>query len=205
MHPGRDIGYPSRSFWRTSISSMIKADIVRDMRELQQILELQRHNLRHQLNEEEKASQGFLTMQHNLEVLTAMHELAPSIVIRDDEKIAAYALTELKECRSLVPALEDMFALIDSLDYEGRPIREQRFYTMGQICVGKEYRGMGLFDLLYQTHRAIYASQFDLFITEISSSNHRSLRAHQRVGFQTIATHRDHLDEWQLVLWDWTK
>ena len=184
---------------------MIKADIVRDKKDWSQILELQQQNLRDQLKEEEKAAQGFLTMRHSMEVLEAMHDLAPSIVIRDNDQIVAYALTELKECRSLVPALEDMFALIDSIDYEGRPIREQRYYTMGQICVGKEYRGMGLFDLLYHTHRDIYASRFDLFITEISSSNHRSLRAHQRVGFQTIATHRDHLDEWQLVLWDWTK
>jgi L-amino acid N-acyltransferase YncA len=184
---------------------MIKADIVRDKNDLQQILELQRQNLRHQLTEEEKVAHGFLTMQHSMEVLEAMHELAPSIVIRDEGRIVAYALTELKECRSLVPALEDMFALIDRLDYQGRPIRDQRFYTMGQICIGKAHRGMGLFDLLYRTHRDVYSSRFDLFITEISSSNHRSLRAHQRVGFQTIAIHRDHLDEWQLVLWDWTK
>ncbi len=74
---------------------------------------------------------------------------------------------------------------------------------MGQICIAKVYRGQGLFEQLYNYHKEIYQPQFDLFVTEISTRNHRSLRAHEKVGFKTIHTHRDNLDEWRVVAWDW--
>lgn len=42
--------------------------------------------------------------------------------------------------------------------------------------------------------------QFDFVITEISAANHRSLRAHQKTGFITIAAHTDDLNEWAVIL-----
>jgi RimJ/RimL family protein N-acetyltransferase len=74
---------------------------------------------------------------------------------------------------------------------------------MGQICVAKEYRGKDFVNELYEHHKKNYQSQFDLFITEISTRNHRSLRAHEKIGFETIHIHQDHLDEWAIVGWDW--
>jgi ribosomal protein S18 acetylase RimI-like enzyme len=74
---------------------------------------------------------------------------------------------------------------------------------MGQICVDKDYRGQGLFDMLYRHDRELYSNSYDFMVTEISVSNSRSLRAHQRVGFQTINVYRDEIDEWEVVLWDW--
>ena len=71
---------------------------------------------------------------------------------------------------------------------------------MGQVCVDKDYRGKGLFDLLYQKHKEIYQDQYDFVITEVSTRNHRSIRAHQRAGFQTINTYCDELDEWAVVI-----
>lgn len=37
------------------------------------------------------------------------------------------------------------------------------------------------------------------------ASNPRSLKAHEKVGFRRIATHRDEMDQWDVVLWDWKK
>jgi L-amino acid N-acyltransferase YncA len=74
---------------------------------------------------------------------------------------------------------------------------------MGQICVDKEFRGKGLFEELYQGHKEIYGSGFDFIITEISTSNHRSLRAHEKVGFETIHQYTDEMDEWAVVVWNW--
>lgn len=74
---------------------------------------------------------------------------------------------------------------------------------MGQICVAKEFRGEGLVKMLYQKHKEVYSSEYDFILTEISTSNHRSLKVHAKIGFQTIYTYRDQLDEWNLVIWDW--
>jgi hypothetical protein len=56
---------------------------------------------------------------------------------------------------------------------------------------------------LYQKHKDIYSSQFDFILTEISTSNHRSLKAHEKIGFKTIYSHIDEMDEWNVVVWNW--
>ena len=172
--------------------------------ELQQILQLQKKNLRNHVSEAEMKSQGFVTLHHDLSVLQQMHDLAPAVIIRDNEHVVAYALTMLRECRLLIPDLEPMFALLDQLYWNNKPLNDYRFYVMGQVCIAKEYRGQGLFDALFLHHKKIYQPRFDLFITEIATRNKRSMNAHERVGFKTIHVYRDELDEWAVVGWDWS-
>jgi ribosomal protein S18 acetylase RimI-like enzyme len=171
--------------------------------ELQQILALQQRNLVQNIDDVEMQAQGFVTVTHSIQVLRQMHDLAPSVIAKDKEKVVGYALVMLRECRELVPSLEPMFKNFDSLMYQDRPLNDYRFYVMGQICVDKNYRRTGLFDQLYQKHKEIYSSTFDFVMTEIATRNHRSIRAHQRVGFKTLNTYRDELDEWAVVLWNW--
>ncbi len=182
---------------------MFSATLVSSDKELQQILRLQEMNLPINIDKAEMASQGFVTLHHNLDVLIQMHDLAPSVIIKDGENVVGYALTMLKECRQLMPDLEPMFTILDSLTWKKIPLNEYHYYVMGQICIAKEYRGKGLVDLLYQQHRKIYNPQFDLLITEISARNQRSIRAHEKAGFKTIHTHVDDLDKWLVVGWDW--
>jgi ribosomal protein S18 acetylase RimI-like enzyme len=182
---------------------MHRSTLVSTEEELQQILHLQKENHIRHIDKTEMHSQGFVTMRHTLAVLRQMHNLSPSVIIKDNNKVVAYALTMLRDCRQLMPGLEPLFALFDELSWNNKPLNDSRFYIMGQICVAKEYRGQGLFDELYNHHKQVYQPQFDLFLTEISTRNHRSIRAHKRVGFKTIYTHRDNLDEWNVVGWDW--
>ncbi len=98
-----------------------------------------------------------------------------------------------------------MFALIDTLTYQERPLTEQPYYLMGQICVADGYRGQGLFDRMYAHHHTVYGDQYQLLITDISARNARSLRAHERVGFWPLVRFRepDANEEWVVVVWDW--
>jgi GNAT superfamily N-acetyltransferase len=176
---------------------------VRDRRELEQIHELQRQNLAPALAAEEARAQGFVTVEHTLDTLERMHALAPSIVTRDGDRVVGYALAMAVEARRYVPILESMFQLLESLSWRGRPLSALPFYVMGQVCVAKAYRGRGVFDALYQGHKAEYAERFELCVTEIATRNTRSLRAHERVGFVPIHQYRDAVDEWLLVGWDW--
>jgi GNAT superfamily N-acetyltransferase len=182
---------------------MIYSAIVTSTDELKQILQLQQQNLKQHISEEEKKSQGFVTMSFTLPMLQAMHELAPSVIVKDDDKVVAYAIVFLKEGRHLYPNLEPMFINLEKLSWKEKPLNCYSFYIMGQICVAKEYRGKGVFELLYRKHKETYSDKFDFVITEISITNYRSLRAHKRTGFQTIAAHKDQLDEWAVVLWNW--
>jgi GNAT superfamily N-acetyltransferase len=177
--------------------------LVQTTDELQQILTLQENNLLQQLTPEERESQGFVTLRHDLATLQKMHELSPSIIIKNDKEVVAYALTMAPGCRRLIPGLEPMYTLLDKLSWKDQPLSSCRYYVMGQICIDKPYRGKGLFEMLYHYHREIYHPQYDLFITEIATRNHRSLRAHEKVGFKIVHTHRDELDEWAVVVWQW--
>jgi GNAT superfamily N-acetyltransferase len=182
---------------------MLRPEITRTKSDLEQILQIQQENLIGNIDVAEMQAQGFVTMHHDLEILHQMHDLAPSIIIKDDDQVAGYALTMLRECRRLMPGLESMFALLDTLNWKGKPLNDYRFYVMGQVCIAKQYRGRGLFEQLFEHHKKLYGSRFDLFITEIATRNHRSIRAHEKVGFKPIHTHRDELDEWVVVAWDW--
>lgn len=176
---------------------------VRQYGELMEIISLQRQYLRGKKSREEESDQGFLTVEHSLETLAQMHEIAPSIIARNEGKLAGYALTMPLACRDLIPVLFPMFDIFSDMSYGGKPILDYNFYVMGQICVAAEFRGMGVFDLMYKKHHELFENKYDFIVTEIATRNSRSLKAHKRVGFLPLHTYRDSLDEWAVVIWDW--
>lgn len=182
---------------------MLVVTTVETNEELQEILELQQQNHIQNIDEMEMETQGFVTLKYDISVLQQMHNLAPSVVAKENNRVAGYALVMLKECRDLFPPLESMFSTLDLLTYENKPLNEYRFYIMGQVCIDKKFRRTGLFDQLYQKHKENYAGRFDFVVTEVSTRNHRSLRAHKRVGFEIIDSYNDDMDEWAVVLWNW--
>jgi hypothetical protein len=167
--------------------------------ELEQILQLQVGNLRDRVSPEQAVRQGFLTVAHTLDVLERMHALAPSVIAKDGERLAGYALVMPVEARGFIPILEPMFQLFERLSWRGRPLSAYRYYVMGQVCVAEAYRGQGVFDALYREHRASYGGRFDCTVTEVATRNTRSMRAHLRVGFEVLETYRDAMDEWAVI------
>lgn len=162
--------------------------------DLPQILALQARNLEPALAD---TSDGFVTVVHTPEILARMHALMPSVVARHDGRVVAYALSMPKETRALLPILASFFTKLEEL------LPEERWYVMGQVCVERAHRGRGVFDALFGAHREHYAASHECLVTEIATRNVRSLRAHARVGFETIATYRDDVDDWAVVAWRW--
>lgn len=173
--------------------------------DLQGILTLQQQNLSRNLPLQIQREQGFVTLQYTLDQMQQMHELGPSVIAKDGDQVVGYAITAMPGARAFIPELETLFAMLETIQYEGKPLSEHAHYVVGQVCVAAGYRGQGIFDKLYQHHRAIYSNQFRLFITDISARNTRSLRAHERVGFRAIHNffEPDAGEEWALVVWDW--
>jgi hypothetical protein len=138
-----------------------------------------------------------------MELLEQMDQLAPSVIIKVGDNVIAYALVTLKEAGKFHPDLQTMITNLQPLYYKDKPLFDYSFYCMGEICIDKNYRGRGVFYNLYQHHKNIYQNQFDLLVTEISTSNPRSQKAHEKVGFETIQRYRDVMDEWNVVVWNW--
>ncbi len=182
---------------------MLQASLVINEDELIQINQLNKQNIKGSLSEEEKEQEGFVSWLYSLELLKKMDGLAPSVIVKDGQEVVGYALTTVKESTAFHNDLKLMVDNLQTINYKDKPLTSFNFYFMGQICIAKEYRGKGVFNLLYQKHKEAYKSQYDLLITEVSTSNIRSQKAHEKVGFKTIYTYRDASDEWNVIVWDW--
>lgn len=180
------------------------ATIVSTEPEIDQIIELSLNNSKETITTQEKEKEGFISWNYSPTLLRQMHQLSPSVIIKDSNVLAGYALVAFKEASLFHEDLKAMVAQLDQLHYNNKRLSDYRYYVMGQICIHKAYRGKGLFALLYQKHKELFQGRFDFVITEISSSNLRSLKAHEKIGFKTIFTYSDSMDEWKVVLWEWS-
>lgn len=184
----------------------IEFTTVREPREVQAILALQAENHRDHVDAQTAASDGFTSVRHDPEVLQAMNRAHPSAVAWSGERLAGYALMMAREFRDDVPILWPMFDLLESLSWRGEALAgNPRWFVMGQVCVARAFRGMGVFDGVYHQLRKVYATHYDFVVTEISQRNPRSLRAHRRVGFETLHAYPDPAtgEMWEVVVWDW--
>ena len=171
--------------------------------DIRQILALQQANLSTRVSADTAASQGFVTVRHDFELLQKMNGTAPQVVAKLQDEVVGYALVMPPSFQDLIPVLKPMFLLFDSLDFEGKKVSAYKYYVMGQVCVAGGYRGAGIFDGLYHHHRLLFSNEFDFVVTEIASRNTRSMRAHERVGFKTIHYYQDKTDYWNIVVWRW--
>ncbi len=181
----------------------MKAKLVDNDADLHQILAIQKENHLDSVSITTKKEKGFVTVKHDFETIKKLNAKAPQIVVSNGVEIVGYALVMLKECKGLIPVLVPMFTLFESIQYKGRNLSELNYYVMGQICIADGYKRKGLFEKLYLKHKEVYSKQFDYCITEVSSSNTPSMKAHEKVGFKTIYTFCDTTDEWHVLLWDW--
>lgn len=182
---------------------MLIASLVNSEDELIQIHKLNQANLKVNLTESVQKVQGFVTWLYAPDLLRKMNALAPSIIVKDGNIVAGYALTTTREAIAFHPDLRIMFNNLEKVSFKGLPLNQYNFYCMGQICVAPEFRGKGVVNMLYQAHKKFYGDRYQFILTEISTSNFRSLKAHQNIGFETIYTYRDEKDEWNVVVWEW--
>lgn len=171
--------------------------------EIQQILDLQANNLPKSISAKEAKEQGFVTVHHDFEILSAMNEKFPHVIAKDDDKVIGYTLVMLPEFGHKIPVLVPLFDKINQLSYNGDALNKTAYFVMGQVCVDKRYRGKGVFASLYQQMKTEMSPHFKYIITEIATRNTRSMRAHEKVGFKTIHTFSTPEEEWAIVAWDW--
>lgn len=189
--------YPSEGFPPVARPVPVVIDLSDGDRDLDGILALQRANLAAQVGPEEAAREGFVTVVHTRQALEAMHALCPSVVARCGGEVVGYAIVMPLECRAFVPVLDSLFDKLATL-----PLGDARVYIMGQVCVAKPHRGRGLFAALYDAHHQHFRDRWDLCVTDVAVRNGRSLRAHEKVGFEHLLTYDDATDRWAMIgLW----
>jgi ribosomal protein S18 acetylase RimI-like enzyme len=112
-------------------------------------------------------------------------------------------LVATKEIRKGHDLLEGLFDAIDECEYNGKLLREVNYVVVGQLCVAKEYRGMGLVQKLYNHFRECLQDTYDYCATDVAQANIRSLKAHKKTGFQVAGTLTYGGVPWDIVVWKW--
>ncbi len=171
--------------------------------ELQSILALQQANLPHNISKTEAMEQGFVTVVHDLHLLERMNNAAAHTIAKEGDEVVGYCLSMLPSFRNEIPVLIPMFAMIDQLLWQGKLLSETPYFVMGQTCVDKSHRGVGVFDALYLGLKKFFKDRFEVVVTEVAKRNQRSWRAHQRVGFELIHEYQDPDGEiWLVIAWN---
>ncbi len=187
-----------------SPDNQVEFRAARSEQDLRQILDLQAENLTASLSAAEARDQGFVTVHHDLPLLTMMNQLQPHVIGVSGGRVVAYALSMLRHFGEHIPALKPLCAMLDEQEYEGRRLVDYRYFIMGQVCVAKPFRGQGVFEALYAKMRELYADRYDLLVTEIAGHNTRSAHAHEKVGFERLHRYSHAPDQhWDIVVWPW--
>jgi L-amino acid N-acyltransferase YncA len=150
------------------------------------------------------ATDGFVTMEYTVAQLQSMCGPYHHVLAWSGDAVVGYALVMLKEHWAAFPLLYDMFQKIEGGAIAGKPMRELRYFVMGQVCIDQAFRGQGMFGMLYDKLRQQMRGDFDAVITEVSDKNGRSMGAHRAVGFKNIALQDEVPSEWNVIAWDWT-
>ncbi len=161
--------------------------------ELKQILALQKRNLPTSVQENEQKTEGFVTVQHTLEILRAMHKKCPHILAKHGDTVVGYALSMHPDFGDSIEVLKPMFEQIKF------HLAEKNFIVMGQICINKTYRKKGIFRNLYLTMKMQVTPPYSAIITEVNAKNTRSLEAHYAVGFKELRRYMAGEQEWVLI------
>jgi ribosomal protein S18 acetylase RimI-like enzyme len=182
---------------------MITLQLVKTQEEMKGVLALQQANLRNNITQEEAETQGFLMAEYDLDFLELLNQKSPGIIAKDGEKVVGYSLVALPDTARQHPLLADLVQNIERCIFEGKPV--ENYAIVAQLCVSKEYRGQDLVQKLYGSFRDQYANRYAYCVTDVAQANHRSLKAHQKRGFQVIDTLDYGGIGWNIVLWDWNK
>lgn len=171
--------------------------------ELHQILRLQQRNLPTSVSKEEVTSEGFVTVQHDFQLLKAMQDKCPHIIAKDGDTVVGYALSMHPDFGNaievLLPMFEQIHRYFDSIEAATQLLSHNNFVVMGQICIDKAYRKQGIFRKLYAFMKSNLPVPFSTIITEVNAKNQRSLNAHYAVGFKKLKQYTAGGQEWVLI------
>lgn len=169
---------------------------------LEEILALQRRYHARAVSAEVQSVEGFVFAEHTLPLLRRMAAQSPQAIALAEGRVVGYCLSLPLSLQTEVPSLAPMFEQFGRCVYRGKPLPAYRLAVGGQVCVDREHRGQGLLARLYEQLRVSLGQSCDLCVTEIATRNRVSVRAHEKMGFETISTYSDPREEWVIVAWD---
>jgi len=139
--------------------------LVETEKELIGLKQLQTNNLRRLIGEEEAMKEGFVTSEYELSLLQKMHDIHPSIIVKEGEEVVGYTIVTNKDVLGEHPELDHLFQTLDTTSYNGSLLKNENYILVGQVCVGKSHRGQGWVAKMYEFYKNLHISIL-LFFSE---------------------------------------
>ena len=158
------------------MSQNILYNVVKSHEDLAQILSLQRQNLPSNISMKEARKEGYVTLKHDLDLLTNMNSPYPHVVAKCNGELVGYALVMLRKFSKELPILYPMFEQLQKITYKSKKLDQQSYFIMGQVCIKKGFRGKGILKNMYLELRNRMKRDFDYMVTEISAKNQGQLK-----------------------------
>ncbi len=87
-----------------------------------------------------------------------------------------------------VPLAAKMVEKLESMVIDGASIAVDNSIVCGPVCIGKEFRGLGLLTRLYDCFKLEAQNRYQIGLTFVSQNNPRSRRAHEKIGMKIMTT-----------------
>lgn len=157
-----------------------------------QLINLQNENLVSVLSEEQKQD-GFLSASFTHEQFAMFNEDLAVIVAVDESGTEAdaacvqgFLVTSTAELNLSYPLPAAMIARYPQLKYKAQTLDSFKSFVAGPVCVAKSQRGKGIFQGIYSALPSILPPDYELAVALVSTTNPRSIRAHEKVGMEKI-------------------
>ena len=178
----------------------IKIKLASSESELIEIKNLQKINLKGNLSDSEKKTEGFLTAEYSLSFLKKINQDSPAIILKKD-KVVGYALAVSKKMGKQNKLLNHLINEFDSQIYNDNKLSDENYIVVGQLCLDKEYRGMGYVEKMYSLFRKTYISH-SYCLTAVDLKNKRSSAIHKKCGFVRIGQLMLDKNPGEIIFWD---
>lgn len=147
--------------------------------------------------EEQKG--GFLSAKFTCEQIAEMAADPGIIVAHEAEEMAAFLCASRRDFSDPPPFYPEIMQALDSISFQGHPIKSYQFFIYGPVCIDSRHRGRGLFRKLYSALLCQVAGIYEVGIAFVAEDNPNSLQAHIKglnrivVGDFKFRGHRNHL------------
>jgi hypothetical protein len=155
-----------------------------DASDFDQIVDLQLRNLVTNLSEDQRKD-GFLSGYFDAAMLAAANENLGVVVCADSDRVAGFICLTTPEFPLQNAVAAAMLEKIKNDNFFDKHFSEWVVCLCGPVCLDGEYRGIGLFERLYEEIPR-FSHQCDLLVTLVAVANGRSIAAHRKAGMNEV-------------------
>ena len=155
--------------------------------DIEGILSLQEKYLYRNLTQAERES-GFVTTPFTVnQIEEIIKQNGIFVAENEDDVIIAYAFAGSWKYFEQWEIFNFMVSRFPQLSFNGNEITTENSFQYGPVCIEKNYRGIGVLNLIFEEMRIEFLKKYPLSITFINKVNVISEKAHTRkLGWEII-------------------